>query len=373
MAITLRHKICEVRRRHAVANAGPGDFVVEPTGEIEPEEILRDPRFSLYCYDPANGAAHFVECDDPRLIDDAVFYYSAQAEHATALVSMPLETFHRLAREIPEPGSGLIFVHSVGRCGSTLLSKALAAVPGVLSLSEPDDLTQLVTLRVAGTYSDAELRALIESGTRWHGKPRPGRPFDRLAIKTRAEALVLGDLLGAAFPRERHLFLYRDGIAWMRTLFRGFSEDRTMDDMVANRQMEEAWGRMLPLIGALRNEEKPMNPVAVRMLAWITCMEGYLDLREMSVPVVAARFEDLTANPIPVLKAIFDFCEFPQVDWPTIEAVLARDSQEGTIFGQAERHKKNRVLTEDLVQQVRDLVATRPRLQTPEIILPGTI
>lgn len=355
--LTRRLEIEEVRREHPIRIVGPDDFSSRPAGAIDPEAVLRDPRFGLYCFDLPNDAALFVEVDDPVAVDLAPFYYQAQVEHAVGLVSMPLGVFHRLAALIPDPPKGLILVHSVGRCGSTLLSKVLQAVPSIHSLSEPDDLTQLLKHR-----SSDRLGELLRSSVKWRGKPRAGNPADQLAIKTRSEVIAMADELGNCFPNARHLFLYRDAVSWMRSIYRGWPTDRDVYDDEANRKMAEGWARTIPLIEEYRREDKPLNAVQIRLMAWIMCMEAYLRLEQIAVPTLSIRFEDLVASPAAVLERIFEFCDIGNVDWAPIEDVLSRDSQAGTIYDRESRRENTRELSEELLRDVRELVATRPLL-----------
>jgi hypothetical protein len=253
------------------------------------------------------------------------------------------------------------------------LSKALAEIPAVHSLSEPDDLTQIVGLRDADGCSDEWLSKLIISSTRWRCKPRLGPPADWIAIKTRSEVLVLADLIGPLFPHSKHFFLYRNAVSWMGSLFRGYQLDRDPYDEELNRKMEESWARTIPLVQEYRRAEAPMNQIQIRILAWVTCMEAYLKLTQMELPLCAARFEDLAEQPVPILEQFFGFCGIEQVDWTAIDEVLGRDSQAGTIFDREERRKQGRKLTEALTQDVRDMVATRPLLRTPDVVLPATL
>jgi hypothetical protein len=93
----------------------------------------------------------------------------------------------------------------------------------------------------------------------------------------------------------------------------------------------------------------------------------------MPIPTVAARFEDLTTHPLPVLKQLLEFCRIPSPDWDAIRDVLGRDSQAGTIFGREERKNATRELTDDLIQSIRRLLASRPVVQTPDFKAPNTI
>ena len=373
ISVTRRLEIKHTNRDHPIWIVKPTDFTCEPGPEIEPERVLQDPAFSLYCFDPENDTALFVESDDPAAVDRAPFYYQSQVEHAVGLVAMPLDVFHRVAEGIPSPPRGLIFVHSVGRCGSTLLSKALEAVSSVHSLSEPDDLTQMVEVRVAKDHSDAWLRKLVTSSVKWRCKPRNGSAADFVAIKMRSEVMILADVLGAAFPTSKHFFLYRDGVSWMQSVYRGWPMGADVHDEARNREMEESWARSIPLVHEYRQPDSAMNPVQIRILAWISCMEAYLGLAEMGIPLCAARFEDLTRDPRSILEQFFTFCDISDVDWGAIQEVLGRDSQAGTIFDREERRKRGQELPAESIQDVISMIASRPLLRTAEIILSGTL
>ncbi|MHB8637766.1 MAG: hypothetical protein ACYC96_14970 [Fimbriimonadaceae bacterium] len=373
MKPTRRLTLKESKREHPIRIVSPTDFVYEVGEAIDPLEVLRDPSFSLYCIDRENNAAIFVECHDYEALYQAPFYYQAQSQFAVGLVSMPLQVFHRLAREIALPANGLVFIHSVGRCGSTLVSKVLAALPCVHSLSEPDDLTQMIGFRDADGSSDQWLRDLIVSSTKWRCKPRPGAPPDWVAIKMRSEVLALADLLGPQFEHSKHFFLYRNAVSWMGSLFRGYQPDRDVYDPVLNRKMEESWGNTLTLVREYRSPEAPMNPIQIRVLAWITCMEAYLKLAEMGIPLCAARYEDLTEHPVPILQGLFRFCGIDAFDWDVIGDVLGRDSQAGSIYDREARRKQTRELTAELVADIHALIATRPMLLTANVRMPLTL
>jgi len=364
--------IKENRRLSPLSVVGPNDFVYEAGTEISEEEILRNPKFTLYCFDPANQAVMFVESRDQTAVDRAPFYYQGQVAQAAGLVSMPLEAFHRVARQIPDPPKGFIFVHSVGRCGSTLISKVLAAIPSVHSLSEPDDLTQAIKFRTAEGASESHVLDLIFSSIKWRGKARGGIEADRVAIKTRSEVLVLGDLIATSFPQAKHFFLYREAFSWLRSVCRDLSPEKRVEDPESNRKYEEAKARTLALIREYRREDKALSSTQIRILGWVTCMEAYLRLRQMGVSIRASRFEEITANPRPVIERFIEFCGIEGADWTAIEEVLGRDSQAGTVLERSARSSQSWEISREQIQEVHDLLATRPLLLRPDVILPGT-
>lgn len=366
---TVLAAVKEMRRGHPIAIVSPKDFeLAEPTA-IEPERILKDPSFSLYCFDWEAQQALFVRVDDPAAIDAAPFYYQAQSANAVAVATMPLATFHDLASRIPEPPNGIALIHSVGRCGSTLMSKLLETVPGIYSLSEPDDLTQLALLRSTGTMADGPVAQALQSSIRWRCKPRASGPASLVAVKTRAEVLSLADLIGPCFSNARHLFLYRDGISWMRTIFRTWPVGQDVYAEEQNREIQAGWAETLPVLRSM----PPLNAVEIRMMGWVVAMEGYLSLLGFGVKACALRYEDLIACPRDVFGKVLSFCDLQMDNWAAVDEVLGRDSQAGTIFGREERRHMTNQLTPELEEVVRRFVAGRPLLRTPHVILPKTI
>jgi hypothetical protein len=371
--VTCRLLLKAINREGPIRVVAPSDFVTEPGPEIDPTLVLENPRFTVYCFDPKNDAVLFVESGDPEAVDRSPFYYQGQIQTAVGLVSMPLEIFHRIAQEIPLPPKGLIFVHSVGRCGSTLISKVLQAVPSVHSLSEPDDLTQIALELNSHRNTTGQVTELMRSSIRWRCKSRRGPSPSFVAIKPRSEVMTLVEQFGELFPSAKHFFLYRNALSWLKTIFRNIPDDYDPDNLETNLRLETEWARLLPLVSSHRTERKPMNLIQIRVLGWITCVEGYHRLLEMAVPCCAAKFEDLVDNPIPILEDFFAFCGIESVDWDGIKEVLSRDSQAGTIFDRVERIKGKRELSPSLIKDAQHLIASRSLILTPDYTAPHTL
>ena len=116
------------KRQNPLAPADPSDFEFSEGQDVDPQTIVTKPLTSLYCLDHANQRALFVETASGVDLSQAPFFYQAQYENTVNLFSVPYETLHQLAKEIPLNSQSLIFVYSVGRAGSTLLGSALNAV-----------------------------------------------------------------------------------------------------------------------------------------------------------------------------------------------------------------------------------------------------
>ena len=110
----------------------------------------------MFCCDFPGERVWYTVVPDVAAVFEAAFVYQAQRVNATQILSMPIEALEeRESFDDPEP----VFVFSVGRCGSTLLSSLLKAT-GRWSVSEPDIFTQLAVMR------PAERQTLVPTGVR---------------------------------------------------------------------------------------------------------------------------------------------------------------------------------------------------------------
>ena len=100
--------------------AGLDHFRLLRTGEVSAETLLNNPQITIYAFDDEGQRAVFVETPPGINLTAAPFYYLAQKEHAERVYTLPYKTFNDLARTLPDP-THLVLLHSVGRCGSTLL------------------------------------------------------------------------------------------------------------------------------------------------------------------------------------------------------------------------------------------------------------
>src|SRR5690348_4471679 len=134
----------EKLRTFPIAVVRPSDFRVRDGGAVDPQILLRQPNLTLYCLDFENRQALFVETPPECDLSRAAFLYQTQYDAVLRLIQAPYATLHRLAAEVVIDSSRLILIYSVGRCGSTLVSRAFDLVEGVESISEPDVFTQML-------------------------------------------------------------------------------------------------------------------------------------------------------------------------------------------------------------------------------------
>lgn len=105
---------------------------------------------------------------------------------------------------------GLIF--HMSRCGSTLVSRMLAAMPGAVAISEASPLDTLVQLLVANPQIPLDQRAALLRGMAAAlGRDRFGERRHYF-IKTNAWHSLALPLFRAAFPETPWLFLFREPV-----------------------------------------------------------------------------------------------------------------------------------------------------------------
>ncbi|MBI1404985.1 MAG: hypothetical protein GC145_02530 [Caulobacter sp.] len=114
------------------------------------------------------------------------------------------------ALDSPEP-AGLIF--HISRCGSTLLTRMLGAMPGVTGLAEAAPLEAMIGARRRdGGLDEARQIRAIRAMAALLGRPRDGEGRS-CVIKLDSWSLLDFDLLRRAFPDSPVVILHRDPAA----------------------------------------------------------------------------------------------------------------------------------------------------------------
>ncbi|MFE9181976.1 hypothetical protein ACFYMB_01440 [Micromonospora haikouensis] len=318
--------------------ASPHNFVVRPGGSVPAESLLGDPDVSLHCLDDEHRLAYFVQAPPGVDLAGGPFLYLDQYRAAQRLVTVPYETLHRLADGLPDPAR-LVLVYSVGRCGSTLLSRALGEVAGVRSYSEPDVFTEIALLRHEDPGRDAEYARLIRSCVRVlanAGSNTGSGGAETLAVKFRASGIQLGDLFHEVFPAARGVFLHRDARPWLESMHQGFTPH--LPDPGAQLAFLKYVLAQAPLIMPFvaRHERQP-TPTEAYVLTWLSVLDRYRALRRAGVPLLPVAYEALAADPKATLATVLDHCGLPADGVDAAYATFSADSQEGTLLSRASR------------------------------------
>ena len=206
------------------------DFTLRHEGDDDPAQLLNHPDLSLYCLDLEHKEAVFVSTPSGIDLKKAPFYYQAQFEHAETVFTVSFDTFLDLSARISTPDT-LVLIHNIGRCGSTLLSKAFSQLGSCISYSEPDCFTQTAFWRSRNDPRDELWKSLLPACMNFTFRDTGSQRPSTAIIKFRSGCLNLLDLFLDGFPNAKHLFLYRDCSSWVASLVGLMERDRPLPDL----------------------------------------------------------------------------------------------------------------------------------------------
>jgi hypothetical protein len=359
------------RLRSSLAPASVNDFRTSDAGTCDSARVLR-PGVSLYCLDHPNRAAIFVEADEERLAD-AAFLYQAQARHARALICVPYEELHELADFVSLDSTRVALIYSTGRCGSTLVSRALTQAPLVTSLSEPDVFTNLVSLRAEGRVSDEELRELVRSCLLLQLAPHVCRASPRLiAVKLRSFVVYLADVLSEVFRDAKVVFMYRDAEGYFRSAARMVGLHRWEQLSAPAPRMLAAMRPLVPLLDEHASaRSQPPSTADVIVCMWASAMRDAERLFGSGMPVFCMRYEDMQADAKAEIDSLFSFLDIAIDDRSGLDAILRKDSQAGTPLDRSRLGMRAERLSDAVMEKMlSSLAAVAPRLP-PALRLPA--
>lgn len=358
---------------HTIANIQDFEYV---EGEnIDSKIIIENPNITLYCLDPQNQRLIFVETPLHIDLSQAPFFYEAQYEYAERLFAVPFEDINQLVEEIGEPIEQLVLIYSVGRCGSTLLSKVFNQVDTVVSLSEPDIFSQIVGIRNPDGSNDNELTALLRSCIYLVCKPTLKGKSSYCVLKFRSIVIEIGDLIYRAFPQAQVIFLYRNAEAVVKSSMRAFVYLSSMLPTI--QQNIEFYSRFIPLLKDYASDIDFTDSQATDLYTtmWLSTMQRYLSLYEQGVASCAIRYEDLVADPQQIVTSIFERCGLPISEVSNVCKVFEKDSQSGSNLSRENTAQNDREQPNilEISQKVNQLLKKHPQIKTPDFLVPGTL
>jgi len=321
------------------------DFRLRQIGQQPAERILENPHITLYSLDFENRRAVFVETPADVNLSQAPFYFVTQYEKAKRVLTIPFETMLQLAQSISVDDNRLVFIHSVGRCGSTLASQIFAQIPGVINISEPYVLSQLVIARNTKAANEDDLVALLEAAICLLCKTAAETAW---VVKGQSFVIELGDWLHRIYPQTKSLFLYRHAETWLRSGLRAYSrgvEETNEEHRAREKQRREHLGSLVPSI-AQYDAEQPLSHAGLLALMWLSAMERYVQYCRMGIEMLAIRYASWQSAPRKTAEAMLDYCRCRPTDMTAIYETLNRDSQAGTRLSREALEQGKRVITE---------------------------
>jgi hypothetical protein len=338
--------------------AGRSNFALRAGGEATPAVLVEDPNVTLYCFDPVERCAVFVRTPESVSLTGAPFFFAAQYDHAQQVLTVPYEMFHELASSLPAEGM-LVHIHSTGRAGSTLVSKAFAEMDATTSLSEPDVYTQAVEMRLDGV-PDEELIRLLKSAVPFLFKPSFARGSSLRVVKHRSFAMEIADLIAQADPDAGYLFLYRDLAPYMLSAARGF-------DLLSTQRENHraAVAALSSYVSILRHEaeQREVEGVEIGCCVWLSAMDAFVRFHGQGVAMLPVRYEELVERPAEVLGAVLAYLGLPLTGVNPALRAFARDSQAGSPLARDEVVDPDARLEEQHWNLVRALLQRYPLME----------
>lgn len=290
----------EVRGRakaDAISMAAIADFELGPAAVSKADLLVSTPAISPYCIDPARGQIVLVEVSDSLDLTTAPFVYEAQYRHAKRVHTIGIERFIALAADLPTNASAM-FLHSTGRCGSTLLARAMGDACGVTMMSEPDVFTQLA---MAGRFSEPlvgeEFSRLHASFLRFFMHGRSGL----MLFKFRAIVCEHADYLAQGLPGSVSVFLYRDAVEVARSYAR--LNNRPLAAWRLSDGQRRAWSRFAPI---LQHLDFPLDGYDLMAALWAGPILRYLDTWPHGLWRGALNYADLLERPEAIGHALLE-------------------------------------------------------------------
>lgn len=363
------HAIADRARGFDTTAATVADFTLDDGEAADPQIVIDQPAWKLYCLDPENRCAVFVELDEAIDLADAAFLRLTQFENARRVLTVPWEALEGLSTQVPLP-ERLILIFNTGRCGTTLASKVVNQADGVWSLSEPDVYEALAMKR---TDSDRdELAGLVRACTRLLFRPPPGRSADTLAIKFRSQSLPQADLFHEVFPDAAFVFMYRDGPGWANSFARLFQNagvwPRLEPDKFRMLWTALSTDRDTTYLERFVDDDPDGVPVdAFLAPLWTFYIEHYLSHLDKGVPFLAIRYNEFSSDREAVTAGLLAHCGLPASALEAAMKAFETDSQAGT---QLARDRDAVSFSDENYERFRTTLARHPRFETSDMLLP---
>jgi hypothetical protein len=350
------------------------DFVLGNGRPTSLQTLVDQPDWSLYSLDLEKNLAWFVELPPGTDLSASVFAYRDQQRLARRVLELSLDDLIEVSSKSPSPAN-VIFIFSIGRCGSTLVSHVMNTSPRVWGLSEPTAFPRLIMTNYNSHVRLAAPRQrmvdLIRACTRLQFRPPAGSGRDVFALKFHSQCFFHADLYFEAFPQAAFVFLYRDAVSWTKSWY----------------QMAQKYGSAAQLTGAARVDlwncitsaadlahlrpyvDIEAEHVALEdglVLGWARNMEEYDGFLKAGVPFLALRYNELNRDRTASLAQLFTHCGLAAEDAVAGLAAFDKDSQAGDIVS---HDVVAEAMTDAQVERLREVLARRPTYGDPELRL----
>lgn len=365
----IAYRIEAKKRTDPLATASINDFELVADGDRPDLGALLAARYvTPYCIDLFGRGVVLVEVPGEADLSAHPFVYEAQYRLASRVYTIGLDDFNAVCEKWPTP-ERVLLLHSTGRCGSTLLTKALNAIDGVSALSEPDIFTQLA---MSGRLSDDVTRDAFVRLYRNCLKMFCRGDANLFVLKFRSVVCEHADYLASALPTAKSLFLYRNAVDVSLSTARILK--RQLSGWQLNERERRVWSLLTPLLATL---QPAIDAYDLLASLWAGPVLRYLNLHDAMYWLGALRYEELVADGLGAVSAVLAGCGIHAGDPRVLTQIFETDSQAGSPLS-IDKRQADPLLEKELAdpqfqQRLRQSFARiDPRLHE-SMVLPGTL
>ncbi len=297
----------------------------------DPEILLNEQGWTLYELDYSTKRAVFIDVGPDGNVIDVPFAYSAQMRLAKRIGSVSFDQFLNLADSI-RPSHRLIQFYNIGHCGSTLLHNVFNAGGGVWDISEPKFVRDIAMHRA--TLPKEKQVALAKAGMAFLSLYPNAAQRPTLALKHFSQATKIYEILHAACPAAKNIYMYRDAISWCNSDY-GFWQRWGMPA-----PMPFDWRHIIWKAKSGNENEEFLKDLVdfnregvtfteLAACGWALHAREYLAARAAGMEFFALRYNELLADREGILMKLFAYSGLNPANVQESLAAFGHDAHEG--------------------------------------------
>jgi len=278
--------------------------------------MLENAAWHLYALEPETQSSQWLQLSEAQFraasFLDQRLLMPIGGHAAATPYSLPLEKLSELAIAQAVPQAHFIF--HIGHCGSTLISRALAATTEVLPIREPLSFRQLAA-RLPATANE-EWARMLDLALAAHS--RVFRPEQVSMIKATSTCNNLILPLMQRTPRSRSLLLFVPLETYLAGMLGKLSPAQDLRGHAATRLVD--WRRMTGTSLQIA-EITEFSEVQLAVISWLSCMARLLQALEHNADrCLLLDFEAFLAEPENILTELISFFGLTESQSQILEA-----------------------------------------------------
>jgi hypothetical protein len=367
------YNILERHRDSDVEFSSIKQFTLDEGQSVSAQIIIDERIWHPYCLERDKRRVIFLELSPEIDLSNEAFIYQRQFSDAQRLLAVPYDLLPEISKQV-ELSQKLLFIFSIGRCGSTLLNQILNQVEGTYCLSEPDVISDVSLSRNKQEYSDADYKLIIESCTRLQAYALRQDNVAIIGIKYRSLASDLMDLFYECFPDAHYIFMYRNAINWVASFY-SFYRRLDTPKVFSGAELIEYYGSendtlitldMISRYIDLAREEIFLEEFIVCLL--LHTLDKYLQAFENKIPLYALHYEDFVVQKEQGITELLNYLGIANSQLENALKGFQEDSQRGTSLAQDTAVEK---LSAEQAERAANVLKLHPKFNAPNFYLPS--